>query len=80
MMCDCFDAVGNMTYMTITDFLNDVKLLYYNAIVYNGVDHAISKVGASLLQTVEELLSIERKTLGAEHDSMRILEDVIQLK
>jgi hypothetical protein len=77
---DIRDKVGRLTYCSSVDFLDDLKLMAYNSILFNTLNHAFSQVAVSIVSYAAAMLANERNTMGAESDSFRLLETAISAK
>ena len=67
-------------YLSAADFHADLKLMAYNSILFNSLQHEYSTVAIAIEQTAAQLLADERTTMGVENDSFRLLEAAIIAK
>ena len=74
---DIKEKIGKFLYVVTTDFLNDIRLMVYNAFIFNPPDSEIVKTGYAFLQTAKDLLTIEKVAHGRDNNKLRVLEEVI---
>jgi hypothetical protein len=72
--------VAKFKYKTTTAFIEDVELIHSNSVLFNGPTHNITTAAKKLVGEAQSLLSVERRTLGADKDTFTVQENDIRVK
>ena len=79
-LTDIREKVVSYQYETAAALLEDFAKMVRNAEIYNGTAHYITTAANKLLNMLQINLRHDREHLGAEHDSIGIMEEAIRRK
>lgn len=72
--------IARYEYEKAGEMLSDVRLMARNSEVFNGPKHLVTVVANKLVDKLQKSLAHEGLHLGADKDTIRIMEDAIQKK
>ena len=76
-LSDIREKTARCQYATVRAFLDDLQLMMHNAIKFNGRESLIAKNAEAIYKFALDAVEHERKLLGADKDTLAILEDAI---
>ncbi len=75
---DVREKIASYQYDSTQPLLDDLEQMVNNSILYNGANHPITKNAKKVKELAKSLLEHDRTTLGAEHDMIGILQEIIR--
>ena len=74
------NKIADYKYEKADELIADLTIMANNAELYNGANSPITTCGYRILEKMQDILTHERKHLGADKDPIAIMEDAIQKK